>query len=211
MPQTSGFPQPTYQLQSPLDISKIVSDETWTNLTNIAQENQWYLQFPMKKLFQGFEGINDIFFNIQDFTIPGFSSQNVDKMYRGMPIPVPGGVRKEGNDNIVEIEYLIDANFTQYKLMRLWFYLNEYALRGETINTASLDTFYASSVKAWCGMVPAVDITLYYIDSKKRIAMITQFLNCFPDTFHGLDVKSQDPDNLKHKVGLKFFMHRDLM
>ena len=208
--QTSGTP-PTYTLESPLNISKVISNESWTNLTNIAKENQWYLEFPIKNIFPGFEGINNIYFNVTDFEIPGFSSQNVDKMFRGVAIPMPGGVRKEGNDNIVTIKYIIDSDFTQYKLMRIWFYLNEFAMRRETINTQSLQIFDETTVKAFCGMVPAMDIGLYYINDKKQIAFKSEFLNCFPDTFGSLKVSYNGEENLVHEVGLKFFMHRDIM
>jgi hypothetical protein len=211
MAQESGFPAPTYSLQTPLDLSAIVTNESWTNFTNIAQENQWYLEFPIKRIFNGFPGVNNIYFNIQDFEIPGFAIQSVNKNYRGIDIPLSAGVRKEGNDNMVEINYLVDANFTQYKLIRLWFYLTEYAMKKETINTQSLEIADATSLQAYCGMVPAMDISLYYVDSKKRIAMITQFLNCFPVEFGKLDMKTVDPKNIKHSFKLKYFLHRDFM
>jgi hypothetical protein len=154
---------------------------------NLATGTKWFMIFPFQKVDADL-GAEDVALNLYNFSLPGFSIGETDFSIRGVSIPIPNNTRDE--TKTLTFNYLLSANWYQYRLLYKWL----------------------SLIANECGGQTAPDMTSYMLDL--TVIVLSEYKNpIFEIVFHNAWLKSladidfnyQDDDEvISHSFDINF-------
>lgn len=89
-----------------------------TDQVNLASKNRWIFSIPWRQINPDYS--SEYFsLNIAKFATPKLETATLNVPARGGTLPYPNGVRTE--QKRVRIDFLLSANYSQYKILYEWF------------------------------------------------------------------------------------------
>tara|TARA_R110002020_G_scaffold90534_18_gene220489 strand:+ start:1130 stop:1666 length:537 start_codon:yes stop_codon:yes gene_type:complete len=147
---------------------------------NLATGTKWYMIFPFQKIDSTITSEN-IALNLFNFSLPEVSMGETEFGIRGVQIPVPNGVRDESK--LITFNYILSANWYQYKLLYKWFSQIANECGGQTAPEM---------------MDYMLDVTVMIISEYKNPLFEIVFHNAWIKNMAAVDFNYQDDDEVIH-------------